>query len=564
MFVACGDDRSQHSGGGGEGGDTSDARHDPDLGSPADSEVELEDARADDTPATDAAPGDDLADATGDATPSDAAGADAGSTDATPSDVEGTDASRDATPSDVEGTDGPRDAAAPDGDDADSVTAPALRCADIDPSSYDDPEARDLDAEAIPLREDLFDIGIQSGAVRAESVLLWTHVADGFAKRLLVWRRGESETAAWVVYDEDVTPGPAGYTHVSVEGLAPCTWYSYGFFSEDEAGVLIGRSPLGRFKTPPPPGVLEPVRIGATSCTSRSTAPWEALTLTAEQDIELLLHLGDQSYNDSAETLSEYRSSWRATLNDPGYRALHAAVSHLSTWDDHEVTNNWDPETISPTRRANATQAYFETLAVERGPDDRLWHSYSWGETLEIFVTDCRSERRPSTRESDEAQYISNEQMAWLQDGLLDSDAHFKVVFSSVPITNMPGLWDFAAEDRWEGYASQRSELLDFIYANELENVWFLGGDFHVGFVANVEPEGPGRAFWEVAVGPGGNGPNPAALFLSAPQFDFKTDGFGTEFMTTLEFDPIRDAVRVVFTRADGSGLYDEWRSWDE
>jgi alkaline phosphatase D len=305
-------------------------------------------------------------------------------------------------------------------------------------------------------------------------------------------------------------------------------------------------------------GSLEVVRVGATSCTSFSYAPYTALELTAEYDIDLFVHLGDQSYNDANETLAEYRSSWRRTLNDPGYRAIYPRTSMLAPWDDHEVTNDWNPESISPARRDAAFQAYFETLAVERQEAGELWHSYRWGDTVEFFVTDNRAERLPSTRTSDEAQYISDAQMEWLQDGLVESDAHFKVVFSSVPITNMPNVWDFAPEDRWEGYAAQRNELLDFITGNEIDDVYFLGGDFHIGFVAHVEPSGPANRIWEIAVGPGANGPNPLALALTAPQFDFRTDGFGTEFVTVLEFDPVASSVRVLFTNTAGEVLFYE------
>jgi alkaline phosphatase D len=315
---------------------------------------------------------------------------------------------------------------------------------------------------------------------------------------------------------------------------------------------------VGRFKTAHPIGSLDVVRVGATSCTSFSYQPYTSLELTADYDLDLFVHLGDQSYNDDDETLSEYRASWRRTLNDPGYRAIYPSTSMLATWDDHEVTNNWDPETISDARRSFATQSYFESLAVERQESGALWHSYRWGDTVEFFVTDNRGERRPSTRTSDDAQYISDEQMEWLQDGLLNSEAHFKVVFSSVPITNMPGLWDLSPADRWEGYASQRSELLDFITGNSLDDVYFLGGDFHIGFVARVEPEGPANSIWEIAVGPGANGPNPLAFLLNEPQFDFSTNGFGTEFVTVLEFDPVSSSVHVLFTDVDGEVLYDE------
>lgn len=440
----------------------------------------------------------------------------------------------------------------------DTIEPAPLGCADVDPDAFDGATLVEFDPAAALQNDTMFDLGIQSGAARAESILLWTHIADGFAKNLVIWRESDTDGSVWLVEDRAITPGPVGFTHVEVEGLAPCTWYSYAFVDGNTVDGITHRTAVGSFKTAHPIGSLDVVRVGATSCTSFSYQPYTALERTAEYDLDLFVHLGDQSYNDNDETLSEYRESWRRTLNDPGYRAIYPATSMLATWDDHEVTNNWNPETISDPRLAFASQAYFESLAIEQQESGALWHSYRWGDTVEFFVTDNRGERLPSTRTSGDAQYISDEQMEWLQDGLLDSDAHFKVVFSSVPITNMPGLWDLSPEDRWEGYASQRSELLDFITGNGIDDVYFLGGDFHIGFVARVEPEGPANRIWEIAVGPGANGPNPLAFLLNEPQFDFSTNGFGTEFVTVLEFDPVSSSVHVLFTDVDGEVLYDE------
>lgn len=538
-LVACGDD----------GGSTT-----PDAADVADA-----------SDATDAAP--DATDAADAAADADADTADSSDAMADVADAADADAAADSqvgidvdAGSDAGDADASSDAADADtGSDADTGEPLPSACGAIVPEDWDEGVPQRFDAAAIPEDAVAFDIGIQSGSAHAEDVLLWTHIADSFDKTLYVWRDSDTEGEIVLVHATAVSPGPAGYTHVRVEGLAPCTWYRYAFFSGEASSGFTGRSPIGRFKTAHAEGSLDVVRVAATSCTSGSYQPWTALQWMAGLEVDLFVNLGDQSYNDDAETLAEYRAEWRRTLNDPGYRAVHARFSHLSTWDDHEVTNNWNPETISDARRMHATNAYFETLAVDRGPENRLWHSYRWGDTVEFFVTDNRGERRPSTRTRADAQYISPAQMEWLQNGLLDSDAHFKVVFSSVPITNMPSVWDLSPEDRWEGYAADRNRLLDFITGNDIENVWFFGGDFHIGFVGRVEPSGPRSRIWEIAVGPGGNGPNPLALSLSAPQFPFKTDGFGTAFGTWFEFDPVRDAVRVVFTRADGSVLYDEW-----
>jgi len=270
----------------------------------------------------------------------------------------------------------------------------------------------------------------------------------------------------------------------------------------------------------------------------------------AKEKLDFLVHLGDMSYNDAAKDLSGYRKKWKALLDDSGYRALLPTSGSYFTWDDHEVTNNYDPEKMDQKRLKAAKQAFFETLPVERGPNDRLWNKYTWGKTAEVFVLDCRSERKPSTRKTSKAIYISKMQMQWLQNGLKTSKAHFKIIMTSVPITNMPMIW-LHAEDRWEGYKAQREELLNYIVDNKVSNVWFLTGDFHVGFVSKVETKGKWSHLREIAVGPSGSGYNPLALSkLAMPKSQFEFRSSEREVVSTLVFDPVANTVHVRFVNS--------------
>ena len=135
------------------------------------------------------------------------------------------------------------------------------------------------------------------------------------------------------------------------------------------------------------------------------------------------------------------------------------------------------------------------------------------------------------------------------------SSIHFKIIVNSVPITNMPPIWDLAAADRWEGYPSQRNELLDHIGDNGIDNVWFLSGDFHVCFAAKVEPDASGKAgqTWEVAVTGGNSNPLGESLtWLYEEQFPYSTSSARTVLLT---FDPDASTVTVQFIDPDSGEL---------
>jgi phosphodiesterase/alkaline phosphatase D-like protein len=127
----------------------------------------------------------------------------------------------------------------------------------------------------------------------------------------------------------------------------------------------------------------------------------------------------------------------------------------------------------------------------------------------------------------------------------LTSPCHFKIVMNSVPITNMPTIWDVAANDRWEGYRAQRQVLLDHIDSNNIKNVWFLSGDFHVCFVSRLEPMGTklSQRTREIAVTSGNQNPIPELLNgLGPPQFDYDVHKPRAVILT---FDPDANAVNV-------------------
>ena len=226
------------------------------------------------------------------------------------------------------------------------------------------------------------------------------------------------------------------------------------------------------------------------------------------------------------------------------------------TWDDHEVDNDWNPETLAAPQIAAAFQTFFDHAPYLRAPEShRIWRSARWGTTVELFVLDCRSERKPSTRNDANAQYLSPAQLAWLERGLAASPCRFKLIMSSVPITNMPNVWDLYKVDRWEAYPAQRTRILQYIDDQQIQGVLWLSGDFHLAFISKVSTSGAGMNPREVLCGPGGQNPNVLLSSLTGPQFSYKT---GTNNYTTLRFDPATGEVRITYIDGTGSSFHTE------
>jgi alkaline phosphatase D len=398
-----------------------------------------------------------------------------------------------------------------------------------------------------------FKLGISAGDLDASRGVLWTQYSGTAPLAAFVWRMsGDS----YVEQHGPLAAAPAdgGFVHVAIEGLVAGARYRYAFVELD-GEQRVARSMIGRFRAPIAETSTEVLTFGAVACTEKGR-PLSVLSRAAERtDLDAFLFCGDNAYCDGATTLADYRSEYLAHFGRADHIAVRATTGMYITWDDHEIKNDLNPETINADQLGAAFKAFFEHAPIVESTPRRIWRTARWGKTAEVFVLDCRSERKPSTITSQNPQYISPEQMTWLKTGLAASPAAFKIIINSVPITNMPSLWDAYPTDRWEAYGKQRAEILQFIDDSNIAGVVWLSGDFHLAFISRVSTSGPGSTQREVLAGPGAQSANALLPTLTAPQFSFKT---GTNNYTTLKLDPVARSVTVGYHDADGMMFHSE------
>jgi len=377
-------------------------------------------------------------------------------------------------------------------------------------------------ARAAELDAPPFCLGVASGDPAHDSVVLWTRLAPeplaggGMPDEPVAVRwevaRDASFTAVLRQGDVLAEPAAAHTVHVEVDDLVPDRWYWYRFTALGE------QSRIGRTRTLPPPGAkAERLRFAVASCQSWTGGAYPAYRDMAEQDLDLVLHLGDYIYETSAGSLDEFRRLHALYKTSPDLRAAHARFPFVATWDDHEVINNYAAGIgNSPDgrpfleRRANGYQAFYEHLPLRRsampeGPDALLYRRFGWGRLAAFSVLDGRQYRSdqpcgdpfigPACGEEDEVTrtMLGPDQERWLLEGLGSSKARWNVLAQETimaPFDYDVGPGEYRALDAWDGYPAARERILARFAAGDIENPVVLAGDWHSSWVSDLDHAG--------------------------------------------------------------------------
>ena len=301
-----------------------------------------------------------------------------------------------------------------------------------------------------------------------------------------------------------------------------------------------------------------------------------------------------------AETLADFHGNYAYNLMDENLRAFNAAVPMFAQWDDHEVTNNWYwqkrmdadgryQEKSVARMAAAAMQAFRDYMPVRRHPLDpeRLFTSFRYGPSLEIFRIDLRSYRGPNgdgmeQELSPEVRILGEKQVRWLKQALLASDATWKVIACDMPIglivyndaPNKKGVEAIAQGDPGAplGRELEVAELLRFIRDNRIRNTVWLTADVHYTAAHRYSPD---RArfqdfapFWEFVSGPlhaGTFGPGeldptfgPELVFAKAPEPGQANlpPSAGLQFFGQVDIAGETEVMTVTLKDLEGKALF--------
>lgn len=398
--------------------------------------------------------------------------------------------------------------------------------------------------------------GVAAGDTDATSTVLWARAGSV----------GDLTFEVSTAQDFSTTPVASVTVNVAdtllpaktlVSGLNPATTYYY------KATDFAGDVSTGQFRTPYASG-NNGLRFGVSGDWRGELSPYPAVSNAAARELDFFVALGDTVYADyaspavpaaQASTLAEYRAKHAETITER-YGAntigdLRASTTLYATIDDHEVINDFaggapatsDARFSETSGLINDTQLYETGLQAfqeympvadvfygdtgdARTANERdLYRARRFGSDAAMFMLDARSFRdqqlTPVADLTSPAEVggflaaafdpsrtmLGDAQVARLKADLLQAQADgttWKFVMMPEPIQNLGPL---AGEDRYEGYAAERTEILKFIGDNAIHNVVFVTADIHGTLVNNLTYQesafGPQVAVdaWEISTG---------------------------------------------------------------
>ena len=472
--------------------------------------------------------------------------------------------------------------------------------------------------------ENPFTLGVASGDPAPDGIVLWTRLAPqpavpgSLGKRHIPvrWRVATEPRMRHVIAHGVATAAPelAHSVHVEVEGLRPGRDYFYQFDVRNE------ESAIGHFRTAPAAHELvSTLRFSFATCQDWSSGYYTAYRDMARQDLDLVLHLGDYTYEYEIgpttrrgipppagferETVDLHTYRLRHTLYklDPDLQAAHARFPFVVVWDDHELQNDYSglaPEGGSPSpaftaRRAAAYQAYYEHMpirsAVARFPSRnlRIFRRLRYGRLAEFLMLDDRQYRTDNPCGDGESMrceeaiagtytMLGRPQERWLESRLARSHASWNIVGQQLLIAELEHATirpDWFWNDAWDGYPNARRRLLEAVVDTNVSNPVFLTGDWHSTFVNDLKLDfkDPSQRtiateFVTPAITTGGDdtpyGPYYAPMIPFNPHIQYYEGDRRGYFAATVTPQRMQVDLRFVSSVEDPNGTGHVERSW--
>lgn len=344
-----------------------------------------------------------------------------------------------------------------------------------------------LSSNPVFANSDNLQSGPMLGYSEMRESLLWVQTKKEAKVKVVYWDI-ENPNEKFTTKEVRTRENKAFTAHLLADKVLPGKNYEYELYIDS---VKVKRPYPTNFKTPPlwqwrsdPPDFK--VAIG--SCTyvnepefDRPGKPYggnyEIFTSIYNKHPDIMLWMGDNVYLREADWYSRtgilHRYTHTRSLDE--MQPLLASTNNYAILDDHDFGPNDSDKSYRDSDDALDAFKLFWGNPSYGAYGNTGYTKFEWGD-VEFFMLDNRSFRDPNKRKSDNKSMLGSQQFNWLINGLVSSQATFKIIAIGGQVLNPVG--ETFIED-YTLFPEEKKELLSALESQNIKGVVFLSGDRH-------------------------------------------------------------------------------------
>ena len=205
---------------------------------------------------------------------------------------------------------------------------------------------------------------------------------------------------------------------------------------------------------------------------------YEIYTKIADKNPNIMIWGGDNIYLREADWDSKTGIYHRYThsRSTKEMQPLLAKTQNFAIWDDHDFgPNDADRGFYFKYQTQKAFKDFWGNKMYGIAPEQNegTYSTFNWGDA-QFFLMDNRWNKSPNDRKTSERILLGKEQLDWLIDNLVTSNAPFKIIVIGGQTLNTAEVFE-----NYSTYKAEKELLLNEIKANKIKGVMFISGDRH-------------------------------------------------------------------------------------
>lgn len=246
-------------------------------------------------------------------------------------------------------------------------------------------------------------------------------------------------------------------------------------------------------------------RIAFGSCSNEELQE-EMWTEIASQKPQLCILLGDNIYGDTQD-MAWMRTQYDQQKSLPGYQLLMKTCPIIGTWDDHDYGKNDGGKFY--VKKKESKEEFMRFLDIPAGDPisshEGVYSARNYGpagKQVKVILLDLRYFRDTTIRSAiqgrrydpnPDGDMLGEEQWAWLESQLKDSDADVHIIGSSIQLIANDHHWE-----KWGNFPKSRQRMLDLLVKYKPKNVFVLSGDRHIAEISKLDLPGLPKPLYDI------------------------------------------------------------------